>query len=74
MPAHGEFHCQPGKIIIRQYRYTYTDLSVSFQGFSLGSAITHSPKIIPDVREFAVLVEQFVGDEFWKPRMYGNAP
>ena len=30
------------------------------QGFSLPSALGHSPKIIPDVREFAVQQGQFV--------------
>ena len=31
------------------------------QGFSLVSALEHSPKIVPDVGEFAV---QFVRDDF----------
>ena len=39
------------------------------QGFSLASALEHSPKIVPDIREFAV---QFVRDDFLK-RLYGNA-
>ena len=34
------------------------------QGFSLASAIGHSPKIVPDVREFAVQFGQFVRDDF----------
>ena len=34
------------------------------QGFSLGSAIGHSPKIVPDVQEFAVQFGQFVRDIF----------
>ena len=29
-----------------------------FQGFSLVSALVHSPKIAPDVREFAVQIGQ----------------
>ena len=36
------------------------------QGFSLASAIGHSPKIVPDVREFAVQFGQFVPDDFQK--------
>ena len=43
------------------------------QGFSLASAIGHSPKIVPDVREFAVQFGQFVRDDFQKPILYGNA-
>ena len=39
------------------------------QGFSLASAIGHSPKIVPDVREFG----QFVRGDFRKCRLYGNA-
>ena len=34
------------------------------QGFTLASAIGHSPKIVPDVREFAVQFGQFVRDDF----------
>ena len=34
------------------------------QGFSLASAIGHSPKIVPDVREFAVQFGQFFRDDF----------
>ena len=34
------------------------------QGFSLGSALRHSPKIVPDVREFADQFGQFVRDDF----------
>ena len=37
------------------------------QGFSLASAIGHSPKIVQDVREFAV---QFVRDDFQKRILY----
>ena len=51
-------------------RYTYF---CSFQGFSLASAIGHSPKIVPDVREFAVQFGQFVRDDFKKCILYGNA-
>ena len=43
------------------------------QGFSLASAIGHSPKIVPDVREFAVQLGQFVRDDFQKCILYGNA-
>ena len=43
------------------------------QGFSLASVIGHSPKIIPDVREFAVQFGQFVRDDFQKRILYGNA-
>ena len=43
------------------------------QGFSLASAIGHSPKIVPDVREFAVQFGQFVRDNFQKRTPYGNA-
>ena len=43
------------------------------QGFSLGSAIGHSPKIVPDVREFAVQFGQFVRDDFRKRTLYGYA-
>ena len=43
------------------------------QGFSLASAFGHSPKIVPDVREFAVLFGQFVRDDFGKCMLYGNA-
>ena len=40
------------------------------QGFSLASALGHSPKIVPDVRELAV---QFVRDDFRKRTLDGNA-
>ena len=43
------------------------------QGFSLASAIGHSPKLVPDVREFAVQFEQFVRDDFQKRILNGNA-
>ena len=43
------------------------------QGFSLASAIGHSPKIVPDVREFAVQFGPFVRGDFRKCRLYGNA-
>ena len=43
------------------------------QGFSLASAIGHSPKIVPDVREFAVQFGQFVRDDFRKHMLYSNA-
>ena len=45
----------------------------NLQGFSLASAIGHSPKIVPDVREFAVQFGQFVRDDFQKCILYGNA-
>ena len=35
--------------------------------------IGHSPKIVPDVREFAVQFGQFVRDDFQKRTLYGNA-
>ena len=44
-----------------------------FQGFSLVSALVHSPKIAPDVREFAVHFGQFVRNDFRKRTLYGNA-
>ena len=47
--------------------------TVNKQGFSLASAIGHSPKIVPDVREFAVQFGQFVRDDFQKCILYGNA-
>ena len=43
------------------------------QGFSLASAIGHSPKIVPDVRDFAVQFGQFVRDDFRKHTLYGYA-
>ena len=43
------------------------------QGFSLASAIGHSPKIVPDVREFAVQFGQFVRDVFRKSTLYSYA-
>ena len=46
---------------------------VSVQGFSLASAIGHSPKIVPKVREFAVQFGQFVRDDFRKRTLYGYA-
>ena len=36
----------------------------ALQGFSLASALGHSLKIVPDVREFAVQFGQFVQDDF----------
>ena len=53
-----------------RYDPTLVDLT---QGFSLVSAIGHSPKIVPDVREFAVQFGQFVRDDFRKHTLYGNA-
>ena len=47
--------------------------TVILQGFSLASAIGHSPKIVPDVREFAVQFGHFVRDDFRKRMLYGNA-
>ena len=46
---------------------------IAFQGFSLASAIGHSPKIVPDVREFSVQFGQFVRDDYQKHILYGNA-
>ena len=43
------------------------------QGFSLVSAIGHSPKIVPDVRDFAVQFGQFVRADFRKHTLYGYA-
>ena len=48
-------------------------VKIAIQGFSLASAIGHSPKIVPDVREFAVQFGQFVRDDFQKCILYGNA-
>ena len=57
--------------------YLNFDISALFlyknQGFSLASAIGHSPKIVPDVRESAVQFGQFVRDDFRKRTLYGNA-
>ena len=50
-----------------------TTISYTHQGFSLASAIGHSPKIVPDVREFAVQFGQFVRDDFRKRTLYGYA-
>ena len=46
---------------------------MKIQGFSLASAIGHSPKIVRDVREFAVQFGQFVRDDFQKRTLYGYA-
>ena len=43
------------------------------QGFSLASALGHSPKIVPDVREFAVQFGQFVRDYLRERTLYSNA-
>ena len=43
------------------------------QGLSLASAIGHSLKIVPHVREFAIQLVQFVRDGFQKCTLYGNA-
>ena len=51
----------------------YGTLCHQEQGFSLASAIVHSPKIVPGVREFAVQFGQFVRDDFQKCILYGNA-
>ena len=48
-------------------------LLAGIQGFSLASAIGHSPKIVPDVREFAVQFGQFVREDFRKRTLYGYA-
>ena len=68
-----------GKYLSVQYIVSYRDIhayvyhkySDTFQGFSLASAIGHSPKIVPDVREFAVQFGQFVRDDFRKRTLYG---
>ena len=54
------------------YDVTQREISNN-QGFSLASAIGHGPKIVPDVREFAVQFGQFVRDDFQKCILYGNA-
>ena len=38
----------------------------TLQGFSLALALSHSPKIVSDIREFAVQFGQFVRDDFRK--------
>ena len=46
------------------------------QGFSLASAIGHSPKIpkiVPDVPKFAVQLGKFVRDDSRKCTLFGNA-
>ena len=45
-------------------------ITLLVQEFSLVSTIGHSPKIVPEVREFAV---QFVRDDFLKHTLYSNA-
>ena len=50
----------------------FSSKKCKLQGFSLASAIGHSPKIVPDVREFAVQFGQFVRDDFQKCILYGN--
>ena len=42
-------------------------------GFKLASAIGHSPKIVLDIRDFAVQFGQFVRDDFRKHMLYGYA-
>ena len=49
------------------------NLNTLNQGFSLASAIGHSRKIVPDVRDFAVQFGQFVRDDFRKHTLYGYA-
>ena len=41
---------------------------LALQGFSLASAIGHSPKIVPDVHDFAVQFGQFVETIFRNTR------
>ena len=53
---------------VKQYGFRTSDP----QGFNLASAIGHSPKIVPDVREFAVLFRQFVRDDFRRHTLYVN--
>ena len=65
MKPYSELH------FIAQKSYLIIDIDV--QGFSLASAIGHSPKIVPDVREFAVKFGQFVRDDFRKRTLYGYA-
>ena len=55
------------------FKIQETNIPEAYQGFSLASAIGHSPKIVPDVREFAVQFGQFVRDDFQKCILYGNA-
>ena len=59
--------------LIRIYTVFHSLKYMLTQGFSLASAIGHSPKIVPDVREFAVQFGQFVRDDFQKCILYGNA-
>ena len=37
---------------------------ITYQGFSLTSALGHSRQIVPDVRELVVPFGQFVRDDF----------
>ena len=57
----------------KRLSFIINDDFFELQGFSLASAIGHSPKIVPDVREFAVQFGQFVRDDFQKCILYGNA-
>ena len=54
-------HVHPGT-------FELSRLFCMFQGFSLASAIGHSPKIVPDVREFAVQFGQLSETIFGKAR------
>ena len=47
--------------------------NVKNTGIQLASALGHSPKIVPDVPEFAVQFGQFVRVDFRKRTLYGNA-
>ena len=66
--------------VCTQSKRLYEDILASLdqekwglQGFNLASAIGHSPKIVPDVQEFAVQFGQFVRDDFRKRTLYGYA-
>ena len=54
--------------------FIYRGAKYGHQGFSLASAIEHSPKIVPDVQDFAVqFAGQFVRYDFRKHTLYGYA-
>ena len=57
----------------KRYNFVMYAMLLWTQGFSLASAIGHSPKIVPDVRDFAVQFGQFVRDDFRKHTLYGYA-
>ena len=47
---------------------------IMHQGFSLVSALGHSPKLVPGVREFDVQFGQFVRDDFRKRTVMHSDP